>query len=268
MRMSLAALAAAIAGCSADRPLNPSFALTLAAAQRDAAALDAHPRTPPRPLVVIGGILDSPARVDRLAARLRALTADDALMLAVSVRDAPSFDAAHDALRAALRGLPAADAPPEVDVVGVSMGGLVARHAAGQGTLRIRRLFTLATPHRGARAARLPLPQPRVRDMRAGSPFLRALDADRARQAARGMTLIPYVRLGDLVVGSAAAAPPGEHPLWVATPPFQLAHSQIDADPRILVDIARRLRGEPPCSALPAAPLPARVRLAPGRHPR
>jgi pimeloyl-ACP methyl ester carboxylesterase len=262
-------LAAGIAGCSADRPLNPSFRLTLAAAQRAATELEAQPRSPPRPVVVIGGILDSPARVDRLAARLRALTDDAALIIAVSVRDAPSFDAAQEALRGALRELPAAQAA-EVDVVGVSMGGLVARHAASLGTLRIRRLFTLATPHRGARTAVLPIPlaPPRVGDMRGGSPFLHALDADLAEQTAGGMALIPYVRLGDAVVGSAAAAPLGQHPLWVATPPFQLAHSQIDSDPRILVDIARRLRGEPPWSSLPAAPLPAPPRRAAGRHPR
>lgn len=267
----MAALAAAIAGCSADRPLNPSFPLTLAAARSAAAALDAQPRTPPRPVVVIGGILDSPARVERLAARLRVLTADDAPVIAVSVRDAPSFDAALDALQAALRTLPPADRVPEVDVVGVSMGGLVARHAARRERLRIRRLFTLATPHRGARTAALPLPlaQPRVADMRPGSPFLAALDADLTRQTAAGMAVIPYVRLGDAVVGSAAAAPPDLYPLWIATPPFQLAHSQIDTDPRLLVDIARRLRGEPPYSSLPAAPLPTPpVRPGAGRHPR
>jgi pimeloyl-ACP methyl ester carboxylesterase len=265
-----AALCAALAGCAADRPLNPSFPLTLAAARQAARALDAAPRRPPRPVVVIGGILDSPARVDRLAARLRALTADDAVIVAVSVRDAPSFDAALAALQEALRALPspAPGAAPAVDVVGLSMGGLVARRAAGEGRLRIRRLFTLATPHRGARAAMLPAWQARVRDMRPGSPFLRALDADLPRQVAAGMVVIPYVRLGDAVVGSANAAPPGQHPLWVANQPFQLSHSQIDGDERLLVDIARRLRGEPPYSSLPAAPLPAPAATRFGRHSR
>ncbi|HSQ01587.1 MAG TPA: hypothetical protein VL049_30555 [Candidatus Dormibacteraeota bacterium] len=270
------ALLAALAGCSADRPLNPSFPLTLEAARAAVRQMEAQPRAPARPVVVIGGIFDSQARVGRLAARLRALTADDAVIVAVGVQSTPSFEAALRDLHAALRrDLPAQPgaAPPEVDVVGVSMGGLVARYAAmdpelrtrfrpdPQATgpapaLRIRRLFTLATPHRGAIAARLPLPQPRVRDMRAGSCFLRALDADLARQKARSMALYPYVRLGDAVVGAASTSPPGQHPIWVANQPFQFAHGSIDADERILADIARRLRDEQPFSSLPAAPLP------------
>jgi len=286
----LGALLAALAGCSADRPLNPSFPLTLAAARDAWRAMDAQPRTPPRPVVVIGGILDSPARVQRLAARLRALTADDAVIVGVSVRHAPSFEAALTALHAALRqhlSTPPGAGAPQVDVVGVSMGGLVARYAAmdparraalrpaaqpagAPPALAIRRLFTLATPHRGARLARLPAPQPRVRDMRAGSRFLRALDADLASQTAAGLRLYPYARRGDAVVGSANSAPPGRHPLWVTNQPFQFAHSQIDADERILVDIARRLRGEPPYTSLPAAPLPPPARAAwpTARHPR
>lgn len=268
---------AALSGCSADRPLNPSFPLTLDAARAAVRQMDAQPRAPVRPVVVIGGIFDSPARVDRLAARLRALTADDAVIVAVGVRSATSFEAALNDLDAALRrDLPSQPgaAPLEVDVVGVSMGGLVARYAAmapalrtrlrpdpqaqtPTGALRIRRLFTLATPHRGAIAARLPVPQPRVRDMRAGSRFLRALDDDLARQRASGMALYAYVRLGDAVVGAAATAPHGQHPIWVANQPFQRAHGSIDADERILADIARRLRDEPPFSTLPAAPLPA-----------
>ncbi|MFN8644213.1 MAG: hypothetical protein U0802_22095 [Candidatus Binatia bacterium] len=271
------ALLTVLAGCSADRPLNPSFPLTLDAARAAVRRMDATPRAPARPVVVIGGILDSPARVDRLSARLRALTADDAVIVPVGVRAATSFEAALDDLFAALARavpVPSGSATREVDVVGVSMGGLVARYAAmdparrarlrpdpraddPDRALRIRRLFTLATPHRGAIAARLPVPQPRVRDMRAGSGFLRALDADLARQRARGMALYPYVRLGDAVVGAAATAPPGRHPIWVANQPFQLAHGSIDGDERILDDIARRLRDEPPYATLPAAPLPA-----------
>src|SRR6185369_10092730 len=82
----------------------------------------------------------------------------------------------------------------EVDVVGVSMGGLVARWAAlppadrfREGAahnpgatgkrLRIRNLYTLGTPHRGAILANLIAPDPIARDMRAGSGFLRTLDA-------------------------------------------------------------------------------------------
>jgi pimeloyl-ACP methyl ester carboxylesterase len=269
----VAALCVSLAGCSADRPLNPSFPLTVDAARTALQEMDADPRTPPRPVVVIGGIFDSPARVGRLAQRLRALTCDDAVIVPVSVRSAASFDAALANLQAGLNTNPLAPSVSEVDVVGVSMGGLVARYAAMDPSqrhradpeastrqvpaLRIRRLFTLATPHRGAIAAQLPVPQSRVRDMRAGSAFLTILDADLPRQRARGLELYPYVRRGDAVVGVAATAPPGEHPIWVANQPFRMAHGSIAADERILADIARRLRGEPPFSAPPFAPLPS-----------
>ena len=251
----------ALAACSADRPRNPSFPLELDAARDAWRQMDAQPRPPLRPVVVIGGIFDSPARVQRLAARLRQLTADDAPVVAVSVRDAASFDAAVADLRAALAALPGAagGAAPQVDVVGVSMGGLVARYAAlaPHPPLVVRRLFTLASPHRGARTAVLPMPQTRVRDMRAGSAFLRALDAGLPAQTAAGMEVVAYVRLGDAVVGAASAAPPGQAPFWLANQPWQLAHSQIDGDERILVDIARRLRGEAAFATQPAAALPA-----------
>lgn len=270
------ALCVWLSACSADRPLNPSLPLRLDAARTALARMDAEPRLPPRPVVVIGGIFDSQARVDRLAARLRAVTADAAVIAAVEVRSAPSFDAALANLHARLRSaLPEQPAPLEVDVVAVSMGGLVARYAAldpalrnhersdeaapAAPPLRIRRLFTLATPHRGAIAARVPLPQPRVRDMRAGSQFLAVLDAALLQQRAAGLELYPYVRRGDAVVGAAATAPPGEHPIWVANQPFSLAHGSIAEDERVLADIARRLRGEPPFSILPAAPLPRRT---------
>jgi hypothetical protein len=268
----VAALCSWLVGCSADRPLNPSFPLKLDAARAALRQMDAQPRLPSRPVVVIGGIFNSQARVDRLAARLRALTADEAVIAAVEVRSASSFDAALTNLHATLRSDPRMEPPVEVDVVAVSMGGLVARYAAldpalraddGPGSratsappVRIRRLFTLATPHRGALTAQLPLPQARVRDMRAGSHFLSVLDADLPRQRARGLELYPYVRRGDAVVGAAATAPPGEHPIWVANQPFRFAHSSIDADERILADVARRLRGEPPFSTSPAVPLP------------
>src|SRR5690606_26467334 len=74
----------------------------------------------------------------------------------------------------------------EVDVIGISMGGLVARTAAlrpaerpghrGPPTgkrLRIRRLFTLGTPHRGAKLAPFVPLDPAARQMRPGSPLVR-----------------------------------------------------------------------------------------------
>ncbi len=146
----------------------------------------------------------------------------------------------------------------EVDVVAISMGGLVARYAATPGDqdtapLAIRRLFTLASPHRGARLARYLHPDPRTRDMRAGSGFLARLDEARDEC---DYELVPYGRLGDWIVGVENAAPPCTSPWWVSNLPFQDAHSDIARDPRLLADIARRLRGERPWTTEPPSPLP------------
>jgi len=74
----------------------------------------------------------------------------------------------------------------EVDVVGLSMGGIIARYAAdrlaethpGSRRLRINRLITIATPHRGAWLAEsIPLIEDQVRyDLMRKSLFLVKLD--------------------------------------------------------------------------------------------
>ena len=84
----------------------------------------------------------------------------------------------------------------EVDVVAISMGGLIARYAAmplpdDSRQLRIRRLFTISTPHRGAKLAALPTFDQRQIDMRPGSAFLASLD-DALADA--DYDLLPYVR--------------------------------------------------------------------------
>jgi hypothetical protein len=145
----------------------------------------------------------------------------------------------------------------EVDVVAVLMGGLVARYAAAEPTgpgakrLRIARLFTISSPHRGAELAELPTLHRLQLDMRAGSPFLRALD-----DAPLDYELVPYVVLKDRIVGQTNAAPYGESPHWVSGN-FG-AHVGAHRDARILADIARRLRGEEPFATDPPAPLPER----------
>ena len=142
----------------------------------------------------------------------------------------------------------------EIDVVGVSMGGLVARAAAaGIGlphSLRIRRLFTLGTPHQGAKLAALIAPDAAARDMRPGSAFLARLDA---ALPDAGYELICYTRLHDSFVGASRTFPRSTSPHWVSGT-WILSHLTISSDPRILIDIARRLRGEPPIAQIPAAP--------------
>ena len=65
---------------------------------------------------------------------------------------------------------------PAVDVIGTSMGGLVARYAAldieGKPRLNVSKLFTIATPHLGADLAELPSFNQLHLDMRKGAVFI------------------------------------------------------------------------------------------------
>jgi pimeloyl-ACP methyl ester carboxylesterase len=147
----------------------------------------------------------------------------------------------------------------EVDVIGMSMGGLVARVAAefdvpGEPQLNIARLFTISSPLRGSRLANSWIAlTPLHRDMRAGSDLLEEINL-----VPPPYPIFPYTRLGDWIVGEEFAAPAGEVAWWLDTPPLQMPHFGAMVDRRILADIVRRLRGETPFALEPRAPLPGR----------
>ncbi|MDL5203338.1 alpha/beta fold hydrolase [Streptomyces sp. ALI-76-A] len=65
----------------------------------------------------------------------------------------------------------------QVDVVGHSLGGLIARYYVQRlgGDTRVRTLVTLGTPHSGTRVAPLANAHPIVRQMRPGSEFIEEL---------------------------------------------------------------------------------------------
>ncbi|MFG2722277.1 esterase/lipase family protein [Streptomyces sp. NPDC048416] len=67
----------------------------------------------------------------------------------------------------------------EVDIVGHSLGGLIARYYVQclGGDLRVRTLVTLGTPHSGTRSARLVHAHPIVRQMCPGSELIEELRA-------------------------------------------------------------------------------------------
>jgi hypothetical protein len=136
------------------------------------------------------------------------------------------------------------------DIVAVSMGGLVARAAIldGHGGKRLaaRRVFTLATPHRGAKLARWIRLDGACRDMQPGSPFLRELDAREHGAGGRPYEMVCYARLGDRWVGSTNAAPPGMDPIWVPAIRGTPSHLMVSTDARIIDDIARRMLGMDP----------------------
>ena len=250
------------AGCSADKPANPSFALTYSDAKVALAQMRKDPKPLHRPLIIAGGYQDPGLIAPSIASEFRKLTGEtDGIISVTYFSISGTFDSCSKRLVEAVQQKYPSDNPSEtieVDVIGYSMGGLVARLAAhpkdGKRRLRINRLFTISTPHRGANLAGMPTADTRQIDMRAGSAFLQLLDQQLLEA---NYKLFTYSRLGDLIVGVENTSPPGVNPWWVANPPFSLSHVAACKDPRILADIARRVRGEAPYATTPAAPLPS-----------
>lgn len=252
-----------------EQPTNPSFPLTLAEARRALKRMRAGPRALERPLLLLSGYLELGFSQALLKRRFHRLTGDMRIV-GVSFSLCRTFDECRGkAIAAVERAFPGPDPlrTTEVDVVGVSMGGLVARYAAlppkkaDARRLCVARLFTISSPHLGADRARLPAVNQLQRDMRAESAFLRRLNRP---ENAPAFPVFPYVRLGDHVVGAVNAAPIGMAPWWVPDVPLQPPHSGAVVDARIIADIARRLRGEEPFAAVPPAPVPT----GPGRNRR
>ena len=237
--------------------INPSLPVTVDEGKAALETMKQDPRPLDRPLVVAGGIHDPGFLSASIARKVRSITTDDDRVISVSFFGVSTFDRCREKLIEAVQRLAPSDDPAQtvdVDVIGFSMGGIVARHAArprddGGRRLVINRLFTISSPHRGARLAILPTLDQRKHERRSGSPFLQSLDED---LEASGYELYTYTRLGDLIVGSENTAPPGMTPWWVSTPPFGMSHTGAHDDPRILADIGRRLRGEPPLATSPA----------------
>lgn len=234
---------------------NPGFPLTCDQARADLAAMARRPVALQRPLVCLAGWRALLLLPKNLIANLGPMLASPgshpplpALPIAFPLVDHIPAAAQRvvDAVEACWPN-PSGTHTVEVDVIGVSMGGLVARTAAAglagshRKRLRIARLFTLGTPHRGARLAEDYPVDRAARDMLPGSTFLQDLDAALDDHA---FELVCYARLHDEFVGATRCAPPGSHPHWVSGF-IALSHLTIGQDPRILADIARRLRGEP-----------------------
>lgn len=250
--------------------MNPAFPLTSADAEADVDRMEDQPRELARPVVVLAGWADpffasaywKDALVDVGVPR------EQILPLAFFFNR--TFDGCRERVVEAVQQRWPSDDPDqtvEVDVIAFSMGGLIARLAAAPALdpqrdprrLAVRRLFTICSPHRGAKVAKL-APDPlmfdrRIVEMKPGSPTLAYLDQQRA-QPDQDYTLVAYARTGDWVIGDLRSAPPGETAYWVPTPFLHRPHQEAYRDARIEADILRRLRGEEPWTTAQPAPWP------------
>ncbi len=255
----------ALPGCiSIHSATNPAASLEKSEARKQLAAMRIDTVDLDRPVVVINGYRALPSNMKGLATGLRrATSADNGDFLEVSFTFVDNIDEAAARVIAAVneRWEPADNGETiEVDVVGVSMGGLVARWAslppedrvrvwegdrAGPpplGRLRVRRLYTLGTPHQGSVLAdRITIDQA-GRDMVPGSPFLNYLNSLFHRA---DYELVCYTHLRDRWVGARYTAPPGRVPIWT-NGTLLFSHFEVHRNPVFIADIARRLRGEEP----------------------
>ena len=247
-------------GCAA--PTNPSFPVSAADAAAALRDMEANPKRLARPVVVLGGYHDPGFGAFVWREEVQRW-AKDPRIIGVSFPFHRDFDQCRrDVIAAVDRAFPTKDpeATVEVDVIGASMGGLVGRYAAvrkpGERRLKVLRLITVSSPHRGASWARLPALSKLHADMRAASAFLQRLEQAEAATAEDDYELVPYVRLGDRIVGTHNAARAGTTAWWLPNPPLNFAHFAVNRDPRVRADVARRLRGEPPLTKTPPAPVP------------
>lgn len=256
--LSIAAALSLFASAGCVGPANPSFDVPMPEAEQALRELAERPARLDRPLVILGGWADERKAVDAMTAAFVPLLGPDEQMLGVSFADCGSFEAAREKLLGSVAATFGAQTP--VDVVAFSMGGLVARAAAKEHPdgrrLRLVRLFTISTPHRGAKLADVFGFGPLERGMRSNSQFLAGLNGAGAAASALEYELQSYVLRDDWVVGDVNAAPPGATPWWLPPQPWTDTHNAAFGDPRILADIALRLRHEPPLSHPPPAPLP------------
>lgn len=239
---------------------NPSFDVSRETLQGAIRRMRAEPAPAGRPLIVLGGWRAPHVSPLGVAIRLRGLVgADPRNVVCISYAFRWSIQAAAAKAHRIIAERGWLDR--DVDIVAISMGGLVARtllspSAAGLEIepVRAARLITLATPHRGAMLARIARPDRAARDMLPGSQLLQSLDRALPN---RTYELHCYALLRDWWVGATNAAPPGMHAMWLdpaSLPARMMAHFAINFDMRILADVALRLRGETPWSSVGAAP--------------
>jgi pimeloyl-ACP methyl ester carboxylesterase len=235
-----------LVGCACDQSMNPELPITTVQAGEMLREMGREQRPLDRPVVVATGLYDPGFVSSHIRSVIKRATGDDRV-IGVSFFWCFDFESARKRLVEHVeRAWPSdnANETVEVDVIGYSMGGLVARAAAARGDeqrLRIRRLFTIATPHRGADMAPLAFFDRRAIDMRIGSKFLSGLDAELEHVE---YEIHAYGRTRDRIVGLQNSAPTGRPLWWVPNRVCQPSHMLAGHDSRILADIARRLRGE------------------------
>lgn len=233
--------------------VNPNFAVSRAEARRILATCATTPFRLTRPLFIIAGYHSPKITIYPIASTFRKCITNPELLHMVSSPLAMSLESA--AAKAFAQIQKHAAGHTEIDIIGHSMGGVIARMILGtSGMPHVCRLFTLATPHRGAIIAPFAPIDRAALQLKCNSGFLNKLNA---KPMPPGTEVVCYARLYDWWVGAQNCAPPGHDPFWLDADTFVsrlLGHFTITRDERILADIIRRMRGEMPLATIASHP--------------
>jgi len=211
---------------------------SVTAARAELREVRTRPVIAARPVVVLAGLWDPGIGPARIAPALRDVVGEENV-LALDFFTETNFDSCREKV---LDAVEARWPDMEVDVIGHSMGGLIGRYAAVPNKdgrfLKIGRLYTMDTPHQGARLAWVGSLDPKARDMFPGSEFLRSLDK---HLETAPYELIPYAIKGDAIVGVKRCAPLGYEARRASMLlPFP-SHLNAMGDPRLLADVIREI---------------------------
>jgi pimeloyl-ACP methyl ester carboxylesterase len=193
------------------------------------------PRLGPRPVILLHGYTMSRSNFFLLAERLH--RAGLGPLIGFEYWTLGSIAAASDALAAFVELLCAESGAEQVDLVGHSMGGVVARHfaALGGGAARVKHLVTLGSPHRGTPAFRLGVGRAN-RELRQGSELLAGLERAGIPPGV-AMTVI-WSRADSLVWHPRQATVDGAEEIVYD----DLGHLGMLASRRVAAEVAARLR--------------------------
>lgn len=266
----LTLMLAMVPGCVSIGPDNPAIKVTSSEARELLQQMERDPKPLARPVVVLGGYRGPESEANSIKATLRDATSGKVSdFAAVSYRWESDLDVICDAIvREVDAKFPSNDptATVEVDVVGISLGGLAARWASippderqrhgepawhrKDGTLpkqrlKIGRLYTVVSPHQGVTISTFVLGGGGVlTDMGQGSGVVTLVN-HRLKAGKDTYEIIAYGSPRDSISGDSNFAPPGMKAVWTSGNLTGTHWAQID-NPIFYADIARRLRGEKP----------------------